>query len=80
MTQTFPVIVKKLKKLEDKDVKVEDGVLDDYAPKFVQAPNAQAARDLVFAELVTAGAYDAADPMHKIEVCSPFSPVASTQY
>ena len=72
--QVFPVVVKTLTKLEDKDVKVEKGVMPDYAPKFVLASSATQAREIVFVELVKAEVYDPADPMVSIEVCSPFVP------
>ncbi len=77
----FPVIVKKLKKIVEKDIKVEDGVLADYCPKMVFAASAEQARELVLVELLQAeGVYDAEDPMVNIEVCQPFVPMATNRY
>lgn len=79
--QLYPVLVKKLKKIEDKDIKVEDGVLSDYCPKMVLAASPEQARELVLVELLQAdGVYDAEDPMVNIEVCAPFTPVATNRY
>jgi len=77
MKMIFPVVVKKLKKIEDKDVKVENGVMPDYAPKFVLAESSSQAREITLVELIKADVYDAEDPMVKIEVCSPFEPAGS---
>ena len=85
--QSFPVVVVKLKK-DDQGRKVEDGVMPDYNPKVIRAVNAEQAREVVLVELIKAGdnteggmpVYDPADPMLRIEVCTPFAPVASSRY
>ena len=73
--ELYPVVVKVLKKDETHGVKIEDGFMPDYAPKFVAAASATQARELVLVELVKAEAYDPADPMVAIEVCCPFTRV-----
>lgn len=77
MKRVFPVMVCERKARKEGGEKTDGEFLKDFAPKFVPAVDAAAAKTKVIVELVAAKKYgDPDDPDVHIAVCNPFDSTA----